>query len=65
MEKKKYVKPSIKVYKMEAKTSLLQSSSGGGNGGGMTFIPGSGDDEKKLAYAACHRRDARSKLHLC
>ena len=47
MEKKKYTKPSVKVYKMEAKTSLLQGSPGGG---GMAYIPGiigQPDDETK------------------
>ena len=44
MEKKKYVKPSMKVYELNQPTQLLV-----GSGGGMTYLPGSIEDEKHLA----------------
>jgi hypothetical protein len=46
MEKKKYAKPSMKVYEMEMSKIICQS------GGGFNYIPtipGQPDDEKQLA----------------
>jgi hypothetical protein len=45
MEKKKYAKPSMKVYELEQKPQLLVGS-GGGN---ISYIPGINEDEKHLA----------------
>ena len=48
MEKKKYVKPSMKVYEMEMSTIICQSPGGGGFNY-IPAIPGQPDDEKHLA----------------
>ena len=44
MEKKNYVKPSMKVYELNHSTQLLV-----GSGGGMAYLPGQPEDEKQLA----------------
>ena len=47
MEKKQYVKLSMKVYEFEQKTQLLA-----GSGGDISYapvIPGQPEDEKQLA----------------
>ena len=44
MEKKNYVKPSMKVYELNQPMQLLQ-----GSGGGMSYLPGQHEDEKHLA----------------
>ena len=55
MEKKKYVKPTMKVVKLRGYANLLQASGGGGEGGGgharpIGYIPGMyQDDMNKLA----------------
>ncbi len=46
MKKKKYMKPSMKVYEFEQQPRLLAGSSGDG---GMVYIPGISHDENKLA----------------
>ena len=46
MEKKNYVKPSMKVYELNQPMQLLQGS---GGGGGMSYLPGQPQDEKHLA----------------
>lgn len=47
MEKKKYMKPSMKVYKMEMTRLICQS--GNGEAGYIPTIPGQPTDEKQLA----------------
>ena len=44
MEKKQYVKPSMKVYEFEQRPQLLA-----GSGGDMSYIPGQQPDDKHLA----------------
>lgn len=44
MEKKKYMKPSMKVYEFEQKPQLLV-----GSGEHLNYIPGQPEDEKQLA----------------
>ena len=46
MEKKQYMKPSMKVYEIGNTTRLLVGSE---NFGYVPGIPGMGEDEKKLA----------------
>ena len=43
MEKKQYVKPSMKVYEMEPAKIICAS------GGDMSYIPGQQPDDKHLA----------------
>ena len=45
MERKKYMKPSMKVYDMEP-TKIICGSGGGGD---ITYAPGIPADEKQLA----------------
>ena len=47
MEKKEYVKPSMKVYEIEQKPQLLVGS--GGDVSYAPVIPGQPEDEKQLA----------------
>lgn len=47
VKKKKYIKPSMEVYKMDMNHQLLQYS--GGDAGYLPTIPGMPEDEKKLA----------------
>ena len=47
--KKKYEKPSMKVYELQHRTQLLQSSADPYNGP-FGYAPGIGSDENKLAY---------------
>jgi len=44
MEKKKYIKPSMKVYELQHRTMLLA-----GSYPGEVYAPGIGDDMNKLA----------------
>ena len=48
MEKKKYMKPSMKVYEIAQKPQILVGSAPG-YPGNFNYIPGQPEDEKHLA----------------
>lgn len=47
--KRKYEKPSMKVYELQHRQMILCGSCGNGYPGGLGYTPGIGGEENKLA----------------